>query len=379
LQQFAYLNSGTAGPLPKSVHAAIRHEGAHEFQQGRGNFAKFGRFIRRRENTRQLVARLMGGVEPDDVALMHHTSEGMNTVLWGLDWKPGDVLLTTTLEHDALAVPAALLRDRLGVELRFVDIGLGESALDRLSQALEQPRVRLLAVSHIVWSTGALMPIAELAARARERGVLTLVDGAQSGGLLPLDLPILDVDAYTVSGQKWLCGPEGSGALYLGSRAQQALSPTFASYFSPKKHDYRGEVTWQPGARRYECAMMNRPGLAGFERALIWMLDEVGLPRAWGRAMELARQARYRLEAEVPGLNVVGPGGLQSPLVTFHLDGLKASDYGPLANRLSSDHQVVTRSIDCPPYGLRAAFGFFNSEQDTQRLISALKLELGSG
>src|SRR5258706_6426513 len=189
LARCVYLNSGTAGPTPCASDAALRAEADLELAEGRGNFLTFGRYLARSARVRAQLARLLG-CDSAEIALAHHTSDGCNIVFWGKDWRRGDVIVTTTLEHDAVTVPLGLLRERAGVELRFVDVGMGgENELGPLYDAMRG--ARLVVLSHVVYSTGALLPIRELAAAAHGAGAEVLVDGAQSVGALPVDVRAL--------------------------------------------------------------------------------------------------------------------------------------------------------------------------------------------
>jgi L-cysteine/cystine lyase len=369
LERCTYLNTGTAGPIPVESAEAIREEAAYELAEGRANFATFGRYLELRERTRALLARLLGA-ESREIALAHHTSEAVNIVLWGIAWRPGDRVVTTTLEHDALAVPLGLLRERHGIELRFADIGHGERALEGIAAALTRG-ARLVALSHVVYSTGALLPLAEITEMAHRAGAAILVDGAQTAGVLPLDLRALGVDFYTVSGQKWLCGPEGTGALFVRLDRLPEVRPTFASYFSARSHDYRGQVELHPDARRFETGMFYRPGVAGLEASLRLALDEVRVERAWERSLELAGLCRRRMAA-LDGVEIVTPETQGSPLVSFDLPAFSPAHLHALALAFAAQGLVI-RSIDHPPYALRASLGYFNTAAEVEVLVEAVR------
>lgn len=370
LGQCIYLNTGTAGPLPRCASDAIQGAAELERTQGRGDFRSFGAFLEVREAARSLVAQLLHAA-PREIALTHHTSDGVNIVLWGLRWKPGDELVTTSLEHDAVAVPAGVLARRLGVQARFADIGLGDQALGAVAAALS-PRTRLLVLSHVMYSTGAALPVAPIVKLAHEQGVQVLVDGAQSCGVVPVDVRELEVDYYTVSGQKWLCGPEGTGALYVRADRLGELEATFASYFSAAHHDFAGQVALHDDARRFESGMVYRPALHGFRASLAWMLESVGIARAAERSVALARAARAMLES-IEGVTLRTPEACQAGLLSFDLPAFSPARLRALASRWAAERQLIVRSIDHRPYALRASFGFFNTEAEVAELTSAVR------
>ncbi len=370
-----YLNSGTAGPLPRCASDALLRAATAEFETGRANFTTWGPFFATLDRTRARLARLVGA-RPDEIALTHHTTEGVNVVLNGLDWRAGDRVVTTSLEHDSVVIPLGLLAERHGVVVTHVDIGLGERALAGLGEAL-QGGARLVVLSHVAYSSGAWLPLAECAALAHAAGALVLVDGAQAAGAMPVDVHALDVDFYTVSGQKWPLGPEGTGALYVRAGCLTPLRVAASGYFSVADHDFHGHCTLWPDARRFETGMMYRPGLAALEASLGWLLDEVGLERAFARSLELAAEARTALTA-LGGVAVVTPAPCASQLLTFDLPDFAPAELHGLAGALAASG-VVVRSIDHPPYGLRASFGFFNTAEDIAALRQGVAAALARG
>ncbi len=197
LERLAYLNTGSNGPLASPVVEAMRQEEERALQEGRGDQATFKRTLSQREVVRARVAELVG-VEPALVSLTGSTTDGCNIVLSGLGLQPGDEVVTTDSEHFGLIGPLHASGARVVVvppEPEAILAAVG-------------PRTRLIAVSHVIWTTGTTLPVAEL---RETSGVPVLADGAQSVGAIPTTAR--GVDFYTVSGQKWLCGPDGTGAL----------------------------------------------------------------------------------------------------------------------------------------------------------------------
>lgn len=375
-----YLNAGTAGPLPEAALEAMRASALGEWEGGRITPDFHAERLRLREELRGEVARLVGA-DPDEIALTRSTTDGINIALWGLPWRAGDEVITTGVEHPGLLLPLYVLRQRLGVRLRVVDPGpLGdarrlepgegeEAAEGCFFAALEEawtPRSRLLALSHVSYATGARFPLERLVAWARRHHLWILVDGAQSAGPLPLDLPASGVDLYAFPGQKWLCGPEGTGALYVRRELLGEIEPTFAGYATARRHDATGYFLPQEGARRFEVGTTHGPAEAGWLASLRWLGREVGWDALRARATQLVERAAASLSA-IPGLQLLTPPW-RAGLLSFVLDGVEpASAVAPLKER-----GIWLRHIPDPPC-LRIAVGFYNTEEEIDRLASELK------
>jgi L-cysteine/cystine lyase len=206
LERYAYLNAGTLGPLAQPTLDAMEARTRYDQEQGRGGRAWFDSMLDLRAGVRQKVAALIGATS-ESIALTSSTTDGCNVVVAGLGLQPGDEVVTTNSEHPGLLLPLAVS----GATVRVADVANRPvaEAVERIT-SLVGPKTRLLALSHVLWTTGQVMPVQEL---KRETGLPLLVDGAQSVGAIPVDVG--EVDYYTVSGQKWLCGPEPIGALYI--------------------------------------------------------------------------------------------------------------------------------------------------------------------
>jgi L-cysteine/cystine lyase len=369
LKRCIYLNAGTAGPTPLCSHHAHQRELEAELDRGRGNLSDFSEIWRHREQTRTALAGILGA-ETDTIAFTHSTSEGINLVLNGLDWSAGDEVVTTTLEHDAVAVPLGILARRHGVKVHFADVGCGERACEAVSSFFSR-RTRLVVISHVAYSTGALLPVARIGELAHQHGASLCVDGAQACGALPIDVRELGADAYTLSGQKWLLGPEGTGAIYLSPTLQERLVPPATSYFSAREHDFRGNVALHDNARRFEYGMIHRPSLASLHASLQWLQREVGIERAWQRSLELTGHCRERLQA-VRGVKLLTPREQQSSLLSFALPALSPSQIAQTARALA-EKQILCRSIDHPPHALRISIGFFNTADELDRFAAEIE------
>lgn len=366
-----YLNTGSVGPMAQVTSDALHAAHMQAMTQGRASIPSFMAAFEALSGLRQAFAELVN-VKASEIALTHHTTEGMNIVSHGLTWQPGDEVITTNFEHPGGLFPLYTLRQRQGVVVKVVHFTPEDGPqafIDRLTAAMS-PRTRLLAISHVAWNTGLLLPLAEIVQAARERYVLTLVDGAQSAGAIPLDLTALGVDFYAMPAQKWLCGPEGLGALYVRQNRLSELLPTFTGYLSMGLggvYDTTGNFMPAPDARRYEVGSIYRPGIAAMVANLRWLSETIGWSWIHQRILHLAHYARESL-CEMPGITMITPPGSQAGLVTFNLDGY---DPARVMMKLLADNIIVRFLGD--PYALRISTGFYNSEADIDRLINGLK------
>ena len=361
-----YLNTGTFGPLPGSAVQTMQEQVQRELLHGRLGAASFERMIETYQKTRQALTRLLHADE-DEIALTTSTGEGLNIISYGLHWQPGDEIITTNHEHISLLAPLYQLRARYGVEIRVADLGphAERPALKAVAD-LVTPRTRLIALSHVTWSTGARLNISEVGYMGRERGILVLVDGAQSAGAIPLDIHALGVDFYALPGQKWLCGPDGTGALYVRREALNTVTSTYVGYWSTE--DAHGEA-WKllETAGRFEAGGRQTAATAAQGAALAWLEETVGHEWLFARIAELNHYAAQALPA-VPGLRLLSPRPGDSGLLSFVLED---KDPEEIVTYLREQHQISIRSI--PDNGsLRISTGFYNTEAEIDTLVNAL-------
>ncbi|HEU4405193.1 MAG TPA: aminotransferase class V-fold PLP-dependent enzyme [Polyangiaceae bacterium] len=349
---YAFLNAGTFGPIPRAAAAAMRAHLDASFERGRTRPDVGMRLI---DDARRAFARALRAPE-GEVALMHCATDGVNAVLSGLDLSPGDEIVTSTHEHPGLTAPLDELARARGVVVR-------EAAPrpEALAAAMGA-RTRLLAVSHVLWTTGEVLPIAELAAEARARGALVLVDGAQAAGAIDLDPAALGADFYAASGQKWLCGPSGTGALWVRPSALGRLRTPWPWYLS-KSRGPAGVADW-PDARRLDATTLSMTSLAGLAAALDWHAG-MAARGALAHSARLARALRERLAA-LPRVRIV-PAEAPSTIVSFAVEGEPAAAVSQRLERAG----VAVRSIPGLGY-VRASVGFWNTEGDLDALARAL-------
>ncbi len=362
-----YLNAGSCGPLPAESAAAMAELADWELRLGRAGPDTHLDVLQRMEEARASIGAIIGA-DIRDIALTHAVSEALNVAAWGIDWQPGDRAVTARrFEHAGGLSPLYAVRDRFGIELDLVDIGSGgddDRVLAELDTAI-QPGTRLVSLSHVSHATGAVLPIARIAELAHDRGALIAVDGAQAVGAIPVDVAALGVDLYGIAGQKWLLGPEGTGALYVAPAALGRVRMTYASYWSYEQQDLSGLARPWPTARRFEgTSGINHGLVVGLARSCGWLSMYVGIEWALRRMADLARSTAERLAA-TPGVSLITPLDAMAALVTFRVAGWSAE---AILDELGARIFVIGRAI--PEIdAVRLSVGWFNTEDELDRVL----------
>jgi L-cysteine/cystine lyase len=308
------------------------------------------------------------GCDPAEIALTHNTTEGMNIALMGLDWQKGDELVTATLEHAGGLHPAYLIKQRYGAKLRMTEIGLPEIDPIEAVQRVLTPHTKAVVLSHVSWATGMVLPIRQLADLAHQSGALFICDAAQSCGMVPANVYDLGVDAYACSGQKWLCGPDGTGALFIRKDRLSDILPTYFGYLGVKNHLSTTEGYFIPadGAQRYEAASLYPPAISAFVTSLNWLIQDIGLDWVYQRIATLGQYCHQALSA-VEGVTVHSPKDQMAGLVHFSLEGVAPAD----VTTKMRERDIIIRDTPEPAVN-RASLGFYNTEAEIDQLASAL-------
>jgi L-cysteine/cystine lyase len=343
----AYLNAGTEGPIPQAAADAVQQRITEDLAAGRGGMAYFQKVLGLAAEVRAGYAQALGAY-PSDVALTSSTTFGVNTVVQGLRLGPGDEIITSDQEHPGVYLPLRLAKVRHRVRVKVVPFAQMPGEIG--------PNTKLIVCSHVSWVGGEVADVGALVAT----GVPVLLDAAQALGAIPVDVNALGVDYYAGSGQKWMCGPEGSGALYVKPSRLDELEPPMPAYGTVSdSHDPFGSEL-ADGAARFDD---------GFPTALrsVWTVASMGVLNGagWEWVHERAATLAITLASELRerGLDVAPRG--RSTLVSW-----KSTDPEGDVARLA-DAGIIVRSI--PSAGLlRASVGAWSSEEEINRLVSAV-------
>jgi L-cysteine/cystine lyase len=345
LEHTAYLNAGTDGPLPAAAARAGAQELVGEAERGRAR-AHFERRTELGSALRESYARALC-CESEDVALTTCTTEGLSIVIDGLDLQPGDEILTSDEEHPGLLGVLAAARDSDGAVVRM-------APFDRIAEEVG-PRTRLVACSHVSWMTGRIAPAA-----LADLDIPVVLDGAQGVGAVHTDVRALGCDAYAGAGQKWLCGPDGTGMLYVTPELRERVRSKRRGYGNLLDPEAGIDARLHEDARRFDTLALSAEALAT-ALAAIEPLQQAGWPGVHERAVGLAASLVERLGAIGREVTPRGP----TTLVSFWSPDPEA-ERGALA-----DAGIVLRDIPGQPW-LRASVGAWNDERDLDRLLEIL-------
>lgn len=347
LEQTAYLNAGTFGPLAHATLEAMQDRLRLDLEHGRSGPGFFDSAIELRDATRARIGELLS-VPALNVALTTSTTRACNVVLAGLRLGRGDEVVTTDCEHFGLVGPLHASGAR--VRVAPVRDRPAEGAFEAIANELT-PRTRLLALSHVSWVTGHVLPVERLRA---ELEVPMLVDGAQSAGAIPVEAGPFEY--YTVSGQKWLCGPDSTGALYVADPERLAVAAPSA--LAQEAHETDGSFVPKEGAARFDSDWIPPPSLAG-------LLAALGGAPGWRFEGGASAAGRCRGLLLAAGLEVVTEAG-HATLVSFRPKGEAAEITAAAAGR-----GVIVRDLPGTPW-LRASCGYWTSDEDLERLLDAV-------
>ena len=364
-----YLNTGSVGPMPAETAAAMAEIVDYELRIGRGAMDYWDGFLERLSEARAAVAAVVGA-DVDEIGITHSTSGGMNAGVSSVALGVGDRIVTTDAEHVGGLGAVHAAAARTGAEIAIAEIGLGDDD-DRTLAALDavlSPRTKVVVISHVLWTSGAVIPVQSIAALAHQRGAIVVVDGAQAVGAIPVNVQDLGVDVYAIPGQKWLLGPEGTGAVWASPRISANGLVSQGSWYAYERIDPREVAPWS-NARRFEEPGQYRPGITGFARSCGWLSMYVGLGWVHERGGAMARAAADRLAA-IDGVELLTPRDRMATLVTFRIRGW---DAGAALDEISARTFAIARTI--PQLGaIRLSVGFFTTRDEIERVATAVEL-----
>lgn len=371
-------NAATSFPKPETVAAAmvdyLTNVGASPGRSGHQLAAAAGRIL---FQTRKALTRLFNLDDPGRIIFTENATYALNLSLFGL-LQPGDRVLTTGLEHNSVMRPLRHLEELRRIKIDILP-GTATSHYDLklMSEWCREKKYRLAVINHVSNVTGTLAPLPAMLPILRDNNILSIIDGAQSAGSLPIDLSQLNPDIFCFTGHKSLFGPSGTGGLYI----KPGITPHPLCYGGTGS---RSETEYQPNFMPdyYESGTPNTAGFAGLKAGLEFIAEN-GCKNIFAQEQKLTKILKQNLN-KIPGLTLFTPKTEDAamPIISFTLTGLNCSEIG---YRLDQDFGIMTRvGLHCAPLAhkniasfpegtVRLAPGFFNTEEDMEKVTTAIK------
>lgn len=368
-------NAATSFPKPEVVYEAVeqclRYKGANPSRSGHKLSLKASQVVL---DARNQIAELFKISDPLQVVFTANATEALNLGIKGI-LKPGDHVITSSMEHNSVTRPLAKLAQQ-GVEVtKLPGKDHGRVSPQEIAEGIKE-NTKLIVLSHASNVTGLIQPIDEIGKVARQKGILFMVDSAQTAGSFEIDVDSMNIDLLVFAGHKGLLGPQGTGGLYIRPDLQLDTlkeGGTGSNSESPLQPEESPE--------RYESGTLNTPGLAGLGKGVEFIL-QVGLKEIREKERKLTLELMEGLK-EIPGVKIYGddPGVERAPVVSFNIEGKEPSH---LAFLLDQVFDIASRpGLHCAPdahrtlgtfpYGtLRLSPGYFNTSQEMEKTLEAI-------
>lgn len=363
-----YVNWGGGGPSSKSILHEMDKFTKRELELGSFHPKIRNETTKALKRTRESCAKLIGA-EASEIALTNNTTVGINIAASGLTWNAGDEVIVSDLEHPGGYLPWLVWRKRNPIKVKLFKTGQNdEQLLQNLENAIT-PNTRVVCVSHISWLNGRRLPLEAIGHICVSAGALLIVDGAQSVGHIPVKIKDTGVDVYTISGQKWLMGPDGTGAVYIRRGAGKKIQLSSASFRSAKAKRLKTlSFTPEPSAMRYEVGTLNTPGFLGF-RTAVEHFRRTGPVSIEKRILALANRLMSQIRG-IKNVDVITPQGeAQSGLVSFRIRNVESQN---VVDWLYRKHQIILRAVVTEPPAVRVSIHYLNTEEEMDSIASAI-------
>ena len=380
LNNKTYFNFGGQGTMPDTALSAIID--THKYIQEIGPFSgEVNDWLTAKVNSLRKAIATELNTTPKTITLTENVTAGCNIALWGIDWQAGDKpdgmasqrILMTDCEHPGIIATVEEIARRFGVEIAICPImdTLNDGDPAKVIHDNLTENTRLVVLSHLLWNTGQVLPLKEIAQACHnypaKHKVRVMVDAAQSVGSLHLNLPELEVDYYAFTGHKWLCGPAGVGGLYVSKEAFEELNPTFIGWRGVEMDDRGKPIAWKQDGTKYEVATSAYPEYEGLRSA-------IALHQSWGdsqtRYQRICELSQY-LWTQLQTIDRVGCLKNTPPeagLISFTVAGIEHAD---LVDALEKQGFLLRTIAD--PDCIRACVHYLTLTEECDRLIAALK------
>ncbi|EDY81182.1 aminotransferase, class V superfamily [Verrucomicrobiia bacterium DG1235] len=364
-----YLNTGGLGPASQPVLDRVFEQSQTQAQIGEHYHNLFA-------PTRETAAAFFG-VKPNEIAFVRNASEGNSVISSGLSLKKGDEVVFESHAHPGGSFAWMNRQKRDGVKVKIFEpsSASSEENLQRLFDKVTK-RTRVIQVSHITATTGLIFDISAIAAEARRRGIWFHVDGAQSAGMIPINLKELGCDSYATSGHKWLNGPIETGLVYIAAERNDEVTCSYVGAYSNDEYELPSTFTYVDSAVRHEYGTRNAASVVGLQTAFE-LQNQIGRQRIADHGASLAQLVLEGL-SEVKGLEILSPVDLamRSSILTFRVPGV---DCLTVSRGLSEEHKFRTRVVtERGLNGVRASWHVYHQEADALRYAEAVRSVVAS-
>ena len=363
-----YLNTGGLGPSPRPVLDRFR-----EVMDDLQLRSETGHNLI--EAAREPVARFFGASE-EEIAFTRNATEGNAIVASGLALKAGDEIIIDAHAHPGGAIPWLNRWKQDGIVVRTFDpSGTDAAGIVSHMEDLITSRTRAIQVSHVTAPTGILLPVVEIADLARRHGCWFHIDGAQSAGMMPIDLHAIGCDSWATSGHKWLGAPHGTGILFIRRDGLDRIRPTEVGAYSDAGYALPDQLNYIQTARRHESGTRNAPLVEGLRSACAFM-DTIGMHQVRNRGLALTARLRKGLSA-LDDVDILTPPAteMHGSILTFRSPAVPFRD---LYRHLTQEHRLRIRIVtEVDLNAVRISLHVFNSEADVDRVVEGVRSAIG--
>ena len=374
-ERYIYLNSAGCGPLPKPVWEGMKAVFQRMYEEGQIKVEIHDWLFALLEEVRKDIARFIHA-DPEEIFFARCIAEGLNTVDYMLDLKEGDQVVVSDQENPASLLPFFVAEKTRGFRTeKFHAEGSREEILEAFEKALTKP-VKLAVFSHVLHALGTKLPAKEMCALAREKGILTALDGAQAAGNAIIDVKEMGCDFYVLSCHKWLCGPEGVAAVYVRKELIPQLRVPFGGVGMQESFDLESnEIRLRSTARRFEYGGKHIPMYTAFSRTIeLW--EEIGGENICQRQKDLNAYCRKRFQEEIPQAKILSPkeDGMMTGIFAFTLPGI---DHRDLVKKAWEERNMIiqyrTINLYTKEEGIRISNNWFVREEEIDVLTDFVK------
>jgi cysteine desulfurase/selenocysteine lyase len=369
-----YMNCGSFAPTPLSTIKSITDFLVRCSEEGPDSSSVQEHITSLMNELRKVMGRLIN-CEPDEIIFTQSTTEGLNYVASGLEWKKSDVIIARggLHEHYANYFPWLNISKKHGVQLEEIKIDKnGFFDLDKIDKIAKKKNSRMITLSHVLYNNGAIMPVEEIGKIANKHGLLYSIDAAQSVGTIDVDVKKIGCDFLAFPGFKWLCGPPGIGIFYCKKESAPLLIPKYVGGESAIITEEKNLV-YADSPQKFQTGFRNYVGIAGLASSLRY-IQHIGIDTIRRMNMKVANELIDQLRT-IPGVSIFGPENekLRSSIVSFDTDTVLPK---VMVSRLE-ENRIVVAERDIIGGGkkkaVRASPHFFNTSDEVYTLIQNIK------